>query len=73
LGGSLVGLGPQPNRPDLLFAQILDTDTIQAAIRAGNVGDASACILPVGALLEFAIPLMKEAASDAGPASNAEH
>lgn len=49
------------------------TYLIQAAIRAGNEGDASARVLPVGALLEFAIPLMKGAASDAGLASNAEH
>lgn len=64
------GDGVHPNWPDRFFAKIVDTFLVQAELRGDRVGDAASYLLPARALLEFALPVMKAVASNAGAATS---
>lgn len=60
--------GVHPNWPDRFFARIVDTYILQARLQSGQAGDATCYLLPADALLEFALPVMKAVAENAGAA-----
>src|SRR5215218_7348822 len=53
-----------PNWPDRLFARMVDQHLRRTANRGGQVGDASSHLLSARALLDHALPIMRQLALD---------
>lgn len=53
-----------PNWPDRLFARIIDAHLRRTGSRGGLVGDARSHLMSASALLDYALPIMKQLALD---------
>ncbi len=61
--------GAHANWPDDFFARIVDSHLERTGNRGGRVGDAECHLIGARALLEYALPVMREVAADAGAAN----
>jgi aminoglycoside 3-N-acetyltransferase len=62
------GEGAHANWPGRFFGRLVDTYVLQTDNRGGLVGDARCLLLDARGLLDFALPVMKAVAADAGAA-----
>jgi aminoglycoside N3'-acetyltransferase len=63
------GAGVHPNWPDLFFARLVDSYLRETHNSGGQVGDAPAFLLSAQGLRDFALPVMRAVAVDAGAVS----
>lgn len=62
--------GAHGNWPDRFFARIVDTYILESGNQPGRVGDADSWLLNARGLMNFALPVMKAVAEDAGAAAS---
>ena len=64
--------GVHPNWSERFFADVVDAFLARTGNHGGLVGNATCHVLSARALLDFALPVMKEVAADAGATSRLE-